>query len=135
MAAAAIGSLSTSSPLPIEIIAKCHASATNSSDPKLEALVTEVVENEDVMWSASANGPAVIVESANAVPVSYIETVGCDVANGGGVAIANGGVNGTTAFTTTNLENIEYDYLYPVGATSNVAGIEVRERQLDFCML
>ena len=138
VAAAAIGSLSTSNPLPIEIIAKCHAAASstnNSRDPKLEALVTEVVENEDVMWSASANGPAVIVESANAVPVSYIETVGCDVANGGGVAIANGGVNGATAFTTANLENIEYDYLYPVGATSNVAGIEVRERQLDFCML
>ena len=131
VAAAAMASLSTSNPLPIEIIAKCHASA----DPKLEALVTEVVENEDVMWSASANGPAVIVESANAVPVSYIETVGCDVANGGGVAIANGSVNHTTAFTTANLENIEYDYLYPVGATSNVAGIEVRERQLDFCML
>jgi len=130
VALAAIGSLSSSSPLPIEIIAKCHAAGTVANgDPKLEVL--PLLENEDVMWSASSNGPAVIVESANALPISYIETVGCDLSNGG-VAIANGSVNGNQVL---NLENIEYDYLYPVSATSNVAGIEVRERQLDFCML
>ena len=133
--AAAIGSLSTSNPLPIEIIAKNGLSAAASGrDSKLEALVTEVVENEDVMWSASANGPAVIVESANAVPISYVDVSCGDVANGNvNVASVNGA---TTAFTTANLENIEYDYLYQVGATGNGAGgIEVRERQLDFCML
>ncbi len=112
-AAAAIGSLSSSNPLPIEIIAKCHATANGGGD-----LVKSqsVVENEDVMWSASANGPAVIVESANALPVTYIETVDA----------------GSLASVTT-LDNMEYDYFAPVGATSNA--IEVRERQLDFCML
>lgn len=121
-----IGNLSTSNPLPIEIVARCHATTNGDSNGILQGkLLPAIVENEDVMWSASANGPAVIVESANAVPVTYIETVD-----------AVGAGNAAAAFTTANLESIEYDYLYPVGnggVTTNA--IEVRERQLDFCML
>ena len=77
--------------------------------------VTTVIDNEDVMWSASVNGPAVVVEATDTVPVTYIETVG------------------ESNFTANTLENIEYDYLYPT--TTAAAPTDVRERQLDFCML
>ena len=72
---------------------------------------SNIVENAEVMWGTGASaGPAVIVEAANAV--TYIETV-----------------DGTT-YTAANIENIdEYLYATPINTT------EVRERQLDFCML
>lgn len=84
-----------------------------------------VVENEDVMWSAvnavaslpSATnaGPPVVVEAVNSLPVVYAENVG-DV----------------VSFTAAgSIENIDYDYLYQV---SN-GEAQPRERQLDFCML
>lgn len=52
-------------------------------------------------------GPAVVVEAADTVPITYIETV-----------------------DGTYVENIDYDILIP-----GTNGLDVRERQLDFCML
>ena len=81
-----------------------------------------VIENEEVMWGAGSTlGPNVIVETNEALPVTYIEGVG-DV-----------------VYSAAGLDNIDYDYLYPVtsGTTTNVvtsvrnAGA-VSERQLEF---
>ncbi|TRY70026.1 hypothetical protein TCAL_15013 [Tigriopus californicus] len=99
----------SSLPLPIDVIASNCVNA--NLDVKVSA-PSPVVENEDVMWSASANGPAVVVEAANSVPVTYIES-------------------NDSNFSVSSLETIEYDYLYQVTPSSH----EVRERQLDFCML
>ena len=79
---------------------------------------TCIVENEEVMWGA---GPAVVVESNdNTVPIQYIE--------------------GSEIVYSANIDNIDYDYLYPV--TTTTAPTEVtngvprpRERQLEFSML
>ena len=64
-------------------------------------------------------GPAVVVEAAHSVPV-YIENVDANAFTG----------------STVNLDNIDYDYLYTTTATNHPTNVtEVRERQLDFCML
>ena len=135
--ASTIGPSPCALPLPPEVIAhslvngivKTSAPVTNGDIVKSTTVTTNghhvnggttspspmVVENEDVMWSAaSTNGPAVVVEAAHTVPVTYIENVDATFA------------------TTTNLESIDYEDLYT--ATTS-APTEVRERQLDFSML
>jgi hypothetical protein len=118
----------SSLPLPIEVITVPHNGLTLSPPSSTSSVSSKapspVVENEDVMWSAatvaaavaSVGGPAVIVESANSVPVTCILPD-----------------NGDSNFSVTGtLDNIvEYDYLYP--STSNSS--DVRERQLEFNML
>ena len=87
-----------------------------------------MVENEEVMWGAASNllnGPAVVVEAVE--PVTYIEE------------------GGTQIVYSASMDNIDYDYLYPVTtttATTNSSITEaavrqsaVRERQLEFNML
>jgi len=59
------------------------------------------------MWGGGI-GPAVVVEAADTVPITYIETV-----------------------DGTYVDNLDYDILIP--GTNGVDA--VRERQLDFCML
>ena len=117
---------------------------------------TVVLENEEVMWSAPMDGPAVVVEVADTVPVAYIDQNGQAV-NGhhpgnhhmGTAQVVNNQY-------TTQLDNMEYDYLYTnnvvttnagavntvnvgnVGVTANdnlICPTNVRQRQLDFCML
>ena len=69
-----------------------------------------VLENKEVMWGGGL-GPAVVVEAADTMPITYIET-----ADGSYAAL---------------LDAIDYDFLIP-----SVNGVDpVRERQLDFCML
>jgi hypothetical protein len=61
------------------------------------------------MWGAGL-GPAVVVEAADTLPITYIET-----ADGSYAAL---------------LDTIDYDFLIP--STTN--GLDaMRERQLDFC--
>jgi len=69
-----------------------------------------LIENENVMWG-SGLGPNVVVEAADTVPITYIETA-----------------DGSYAAT---LDNLDYDILIQ---GSNGVDV-VRERQLDFCML
>ena len=84
---------------------------------------TCVVENEEVMWGAASNlGPAVVVEAVE--PVTYIEE------------------GGTQIVYSASMDNIDYDYLYPVTTTTATTSTEatvrqsaVRERQLEFNML
>ena len=69
-----------------------------------------ILENEEIMWG-SGLGPAVVVEAADTLPITYIETA-----------------DGSYA---TTLDNLDYEILIPGGN-----GVDsVRERQLDFCML
>ena len=54
-----------------------------------------VLENEEIMWSAPMDGPAVVVEVADTVPVTYITTA--DIPNvipNGVVSVAATGTNG-----------------------------------------
>ena len=150
--------------IPIEVITS-SGPVTNGTPTIVntgsEEVIKSIVENEDVMWSAGNGGgggqitvhtngipaschaeavvgPAVVVEAANTVPVTYIETT--DVSN----------------FSSANMENVEFDFLYGgsaapttvnghhgnahvVGVSSHNNVIEgvggVREKTLDFCML
>lgn len=103
--------------IPIEVITTSNGSEINSQ-------VTNVVENEEVMWGAGTLGPAVVVEAADTVPVTYIEA--------------------SEIVYNASLDNIDYDYLYPVVTTTTnlptstetvVRNSAVRERQLEFNML
>lgn len=84
----------------------------------------QVVENEEVMWGAGTLGPAVVVEAADTVPVTYIEA-------------------SEIVYSAASLDNIDYDYLYPVTTVTSAAATTdtivrnsaVRERQLEFNML
>ena len=117
--------------IPIEVITTTVAS-TNGHHAPQNGVVTNgdtcVVENEEVMWGAASNllnGPAVVVEAVE--PVTYIEE------------------GGTQIVYSASMDNIDYDYLYPVTtttATTNSSITEaavrqsaVRERQLEFNML
>ena len=115
-----------------------------------------VLENEEVMWSAPMDGPAVVVEVADTVPVAYIDQNGQAV-NGHHPANHHmGTAQVVNNQYTTQLDNMEYDYLYTnnvvttntgavntvsvgnVGVTVNdnlICPTTVRQRQLDFCML
>ena len=106
--------------IPIEVIttvAPSNGGLTNGGVVSING-ETCIVENEEVMWGA---GPAVVVESNdNTVPIQYIE--------------------GSEIVYSANIDNIDYDYLYPV--TTTTASTEVtngvprpRERQLEFSML
>ncbi len=71
---------------------------------------SSIIENEEIMWD-SGLGPNVVVEAADTLPITYIETA-----------------DGSYAAT---LDHLDYDILIPGGN-----GVDsVRERQLDFCML
>ena len=81
-----------------------------SSNPTSTSIMNSdgsIISNDEVMWGAGI-GPAVVVEAADTVPITYIETV-----------------------DGTYVDNIDYDILIP--GTNGVDS--VRERQLDFCML
>ena len=111
--------------IPIEVI----TSVANGN-----GLHHNVVENEEVMWGAGTSlGPAVVVEAADTVPVTYIEA-------------------SEIVYSAASLDNIDYDYLYPVTTTSSGNSVvhctevnttsasensrsSVRERQLEFNML
>ena len=80
-----------------------------------------VIENEEVMWGAGSTlGPAVIVETNEALPVTYIE--------------GEGGL----IYSAASLDNIDYDYLYPAttsgtsSVVSTVRSSAANERQLEF---
>lgn len=107
--------------IPIEVITTpvtTHAEGNTNGN--------NVVENEEVMWGAGTLGPAVVVEAADTVPVTYIEA-------------------SEIVYSAAALDNIDYDYLYqPVttavtsaAATTDtiVRNSAVRERQLEFNML
>ena len=125
---------------PATITVKNIANGTSNGTSTNGTTSPSPLEHEDVMWSAvnSCNGPAVVVEAANTLPVAYVEAgvTAADVIS----FAASTGVNGNTNV----IESIDYDYLYPVvanGGTTNSAVDAVsvvgqaRERQLDFCML
>jgi hypothetical protein len=97
------GDLVTTSSAPSLIVSSNSTSSILTSDGS-------IIENEEVMWGG---GPAVVVEAADTVPITYIETA-----------------DGSYAAT---LDNIDYDILIS-GGTGNGVDV-VRERQLDFCML
>ena len=81
------------------------------SNPSIFMSSGPILENKEVMWGGGL-GPAVVVEAADTVPITYIET-----ADGSYAAL---------------LDAIDYDFLMP----SNSNGLDVvRERQLDFCMM
>ena len=140
--------LGSSLPMPIEALngpRNSVASDPDSTPPssivmddpsEMNADQTVVLENEEVMWSAP-HGPAVVVEVADTVPVTYITPDNQGVMQGGMVtSMVHDGYSNTT------LDNMEYDYLYPNtnGAPPSTDQSEhpvvvARERQLDFCML
>lgn len=102
--------------IPIEVIAQVASTQNGHVDG------LNVLENEEVMWGA---GPAVVVETADTIPVHYIET------------------SEIVYSSAANLDNIDYDYMYPVAssavttmATTTVEAIpKTQERQLAFNML
>ena len=117
---------------------------------------TVVLENEEVMWSAPMDGPAVVVEVADTVPVAYIDQNGQAVNGHHPGNHHMGTAHVVNNQYTTQLDNMEYDYLYTnnvvttnagavntvsmanVGVTVNdnlICPTTVRQRQLDFCML
>ena len=107
-------------PIPLEILTGGHGLVNSSSttcttaspifiSSSITSTPSSVLENKEVMWGAGL-GPAVVVEAADTLPITYIET-----ADGSYAAL---------------LDTIDYDFLIP-NATS---GLDVmRERQLDFC--
>ena len=117
----------SSHPIPLEMITGSHHGLVNtsSSSPIIISSISSsisnspsifmssngsVLENKEVMWGGGL-GPAVVVEAADTLPITYIET-----ADGSYAAL---------------LDAIDYDFLIP-----SVNGVDpVRERQLDFCML
>ena len=102
--------------IPIEVIAQVASTQNGHGDG------LNVLENEEVMWGA---GPAVVVETADTIPVHYIEA------------------SEIVYSSAANLDNIDYDYMYPVAssavttmATTTVEAIpKTQERQLAFNML
>ena len=110
----------SSLPLPLEMLTNGSSTASTimapsiliSSDSPTSMLNSDgsIIENEEIMWG-SGLGPAVVVEAADTLPITYIETA-----------------DGSYA---TTLDNLDYEILIPGGN-----GVDsVRERQLDFCML
>ena len=100
---------------------------------------TVVLENEEVMWSAPMDGPAVVVEVADTVPVTYIS----DGATMGQMTMVC--QPGQEQYAT-QLDNMEYDYLQTSNVNSGSVNHQmgggvfldtagVRHRQLDFAML
>ena len=87
--------------IPIEVIT---SAVSNSNGQVVHAGQpvngeTCVVENEEVMWGAGNSlGPAVVVEAADTVPVTYIEAA--------------------EIVYSASMDNIDYDYLYPVTTTA-----------------
>ena len=111
--------------IPIEVITTVQST---NGDHHHSNGNNQVVENEEVMWGAGTLGPAVVVEAADTVPVTYIEA--------------------SEIVYSASLDNIDYEYFYPVTSTSTNSSISansaesvvrnsaaVRERQLDFNML
>lgn len=92
-----------------------------------------VLENEEIMWSAPMDGPAVVVEVADTVPVTYITDNQNVTQQANGVITIPVAGTGGEAYTANTMDNMEYDYLYANGTSHDNGG--VRERQLDFCML
>ena len=118
-----IGPSLSSQPIPLEMITGSNRLVTTSSSPAQGIFISSIsnpsifmtsgpiLENKEVMWGGGL-GPAVVVEAADTLPITYIET-----ADGSYAAL---------------LDAIDYDFLVPSG----VNGVDaVRERQLDFCML
>jgi hypothetical protein len=119
-----IGPSPSSQPIPLEMIAGSNRLITTSSpaqgifisssisNPSIFMSGGSLLENKEVMWGGGGLGPAVVVEAADTMPITYIET-----ADGSYAAL---------------LDTIDYDFLVPTG----VNGVDgVRERQLDFCMM
>ncbi len=117
----------SSQPIPLEMITGSNGLVTTSSgspgifississsmisNPSIFMSSGPILENKEVMWGGGL-GPAVVVEAADTVPITYIET-----ADGSYAAL---------------LDAIDYDFLMPTSSN----GIDaVRERQLDFCMM
>lgn len=110
--------------IPIEVITTVASSNGHHVQNGVTNGDTCVVENEEVMWGATSSlGPNVVVEAVE--PVTYIEE------------------GGTQIVYSASLDNIDYDYLYPVTTTTattssteaTVRQSAVRERQLEFNML
>jgi len=87
-------------------------------------------------WGAPHGGPAVVVEIADTVPVTYIEANGeimetkyemsiNGVGNSSG--FGNGGVS------VTALDDMDYNYISSV--THNNDHLQNYQKTLDFCML
>jgi len=119
-----IGPSPSSQPIPLEMITGSNRLITTSSpaqgifisssisNPSFFMSGGSILENKEVMWGGGGLGPAVVVEAADTMPITYIET-----ADGSYAAL---------------LDTIDYDFLVPTG----VNGVDgVRERQLDFCMM
>ena len=103
-------------PIPLEILTGSNGLVNSSSNPSpilisssFTSSGSSVLDNKEVMWGAGL-GPAVVVEAADTLPITYIET-----ADGSYAAL---------------LDTIDYDFLIP-SATSGLDAM--RERQLDFC--
>ena len=102
----------------------------------MEQSAKNVLENEEVMWGAPHGGPAVVVEIADTVPVTYIEANGEIMEtkyemsiNGVGGNASNIGPGGVAV---TALDHMDYDYLCSVTQNNDH---QIHQRQLDFCML
>jgi len=110
--------------IPIEVIAQVASANGGQNGHAVTEGQLNVVEN-DTMWGAGGLGPAVVVETADTIPVHYIEA------------------SEIVYSSAANLDNIDYDYLYPVStasavttATTTVEAVpQRRERQLEFNML
>ena len=107
--------------------------AAEAAAEVMEQSAKNVLENDEVMWGAPHGGPAVVVEIADTVPVSYIEANGemmetkYEMSINGVGGITSGGVS------VTALDHMDYDYLTSVTQTNEHA--QIHQRQLDFCML
>jgi hypothetical protein len=111
------------------------AEAAEAAAEVMEQSAKNVLENEEVMWGAPHGGPAVVVEIADTVPVTYIEANGeimetkyeMSINGVGGNSSSIGGGGAVTA-----LDHMDYDYLCSVTQNNDH---QIHQRQLDFCML
>ena len=114
----------------------CVDIAAEAAAEVMEQSAKNVLENEEVMWGAPHGGPAVVVEIADTVPVTYIEANGeimetkyemsiNGVGNSSG--FGNGGVS------VTALDDMDYNYISSV--THNNDHLQNYQKTLDFCML
>ena len=105
--------------------------AAEAAAEVMEQSAKNVLENEEVMWGAPHGGPAVVVEIADTVPVTYVEANGEVMETKYEMSINGVGGNGSIQ-NVTALDHMDYDYLCSVTQNNDH---QIHQRQLDFCML
>ena len=109
--------------------------AAEAAAEVMEQSAKNVLENEEVMWGAPHGGPAVVVEIADTVPVTYVEANGEVMETKYEMSINGVGGNGSIGpggVSVTALDHMDYDYLCSVTQNNDH---QIHQRQLDFCML